>query len=532
MKRTMTEKELGNNLVSKTIRAVLLVAFVMAFLMAPISTQAQQLKEYYEYVPGGYFTYCMYSGGGICITGWSMNGEIRIPSEIDGQSVIGVSDWSNVVVSGDATSIYIPSTVKYLEGEVFKRCSSLKSITVDAKNNFFYSDHGVLYSKQDQTLYCYPPKKKGKVFHVPSKVKKLGDYAFRGVSELEVLYIDGETAWDSNCWGWSQLIVYYKKGGLTGKSVAENGDLNQVFVCIGETSEKHLTKLGKKIKQVVSEVITDKMSDKEKAKKLHDWIIMHAHYSDKYHDAEGILLHGEGVCEAYARAYKMLLDWVGIPNEYVSGQVDTGEGHAWNRVKIDGSWYHIDCTWDDPTNADGSYQTVPVSGMERSKYFMKKDQDFEISWEHGWSWSWNFDLMSCFYSVDGGNYRLYPTYNTAYLNSVDDGVRKLKIPSTITYWGKEFKVMGIDAYACFKKKKLTTVEIGGNMERIEKCAFAECENLKTIVIKGKKLNEIGLDAFRGIHKQATFKCSNSKLEKTYKKLFKNSGMPKQAKFTH
>ena len=55
---------------------------------------------------------------------------------------------------------------------------------------------------------------------------------------------------------------------------------------------------------------------------------------------------GEGVCESYAKAFHLLLNYSGVENVYVIG--DAGGAHAWNMVKLDdGNWYWCDLTWDD-----------------------------------------------------------------------------------------------------------------------------------------------------------------------------------------
>ena len=45
----------------------------------------------------------------------------------------------------------------------------------------------------------------------------------------------------------------------------------------------------------------------------------------------------------------IILDKFNIPNFKIISQ-----NHIWNAVKIDGKWYHLDLTWDDPVTSDGS----------------------------------------------------------------------------------------------------------------------------------------------------------------------------------
>ncbi len=98
------------------------------------------------------------------------------------------------------------------------------------------------------------------------------------------------------------------------------------------------------------------MSDLQKALVLHDWLVLHKAYDyDNYlagtlpeisYSAYGVMVLGTGVCEGYARAYADLLQRCGIPCITVNS---TSMNHTWNQVCLDGSWYHVDVTWDDPT---------------------------------------------------------------------------------------------------------------------------------------------------------------------------------------
>ena len=75
-------------------------------------------------------------------------------------------------------------------------------------------------------------------------------------------------------------------------------------------------------------------------------------------DATGILDNGAGVCQAYASLFSLCMDILGVPNEYVCNEAAT---HVWNRIYVDGSWYHVDVTWNDTSNGN--------------VYFMVKDED-------------------------------------------------------------------------------------------------------------------------------------------------------------
>ncbi len=90
---------------------------------------------------------------------------------------------------------------------------------------------------------------------------------------------------------------------------------------------------------------------------LHNALAKHVTYQegDNAHDAYGALVRGKAVCEGYARAFQYLLYQSGIQcliaeGESVNPFTGLSEGHAWNVVRIDGQYYHVDPTWDDTNN--------------------------------------------------------------------------------------------------------------------------------------------------------------------------------------
>ena len=69
-----------------------------------------------------------------------------------------------------------------------------------------------------------------------------------------------------------------------------------------------------------------------------------------YHSdtAIGALFEGKAICSGYSDAMSLFLDKLGLENVRIAT-----EEHVWNVVLIDGTWYHIDLTWDDPIVTNG-----------------------------------------------------------------------------------------------------------------------------------------------------------------------------------
>ncbi|MGM1023249.1 MAG: transglutaminase domain-containing protein [Bacillota bacterium] len=132
------------------------------------------------------------------------------------------------------------------------------------------------------------------------------------------------------------------------------------------------------VKAVLGDIITKGMTDHEKVKAIHDWIVVRLKYDEtqqKYTAYDG-LKTGSTVCQGYSLlAYKML-ERAGITNRIVEGRAG-GQLHAWNLVLLDGHWYHMDTTWDDPTPDRGnkvstSYYLLTDAEMRRDHSWVKQ----------------------------------------------------------------------------------------------------------------------------------------------------------------
>ena len=115
-------------------------------------------------------------------------------------------------------------------------------------------------------------------------------------------------------------------------------------------------------KNIVSQIITSSMSSVEKVVAIHDYIVYNVDFDyDNFHagtvpsasnSADGALKNGKAVSSGYASAFNIIAKAAGFEVAYVDGVFYNGEsyqGHAWNEIKVDGVWYNVDTTWDDPS---------------------------------------------------------------------------------------------------------------------------------------------------------------------------------------
>lgn len=114
-------------------------------------------------------------------------------------------------------------------------------------------------------------------------------------------------------------------------------------------------------------------SDYEKLKYVHDWIVNNTVYlnTGNYYDteADGPLIYGNAICEGYSKAFMYFAQSMGFECVCAIGNAG-GVDHMWNMVKLNGKWYHVDVTWDDPIRSDGKQ-------VLRYDYFLKSDTEIK-----------------------------------------------------------------------------------------------------------------------------------------------------------
>lgn len=154
-------------------------------------------------------------------------------------------------------------------------------------------------------------------------------------------------------------------------------------------SQKNVTEITRTLNTIAKKLLLKSKAnglsgDLQIAAYLHDYLTDHISYTKgdrsltRNHNLVGALINRETVCEGYSKLYLFLLDKAGIPAIYVSGKTVGGSaaGHAWNMVKVNGKWYHVDVTWDSNgkgNKGDWDYFLLSDAQIRTKKHILNYD---------------------------------------------------------------------------------------------------------------------------------------------------------------
>ena len=106
----------------------------------------------------------------------------------DGVTSIGGRAFANCRM---LSSMTIPQSVTEIHGTAFQGCTSLTAFEIDARNNSFTVQNGILFTKDCTNVVCCPAGISG-VVNIPEGVLSIGDFAFDGCSYVtEVILPNG-----------------------------------------------------------------------------------------------------------------------------------------------------------------------------------------------------------------------------------------------------------------------------------------------------------------------------------------------------
>ena len=134
----------------------------------------------------------------------------------------------------------------------------------------------------------------------------------------------------------------------------DNGDFSITIEHI--YSKEDIAEINYVVRSQLQTLITENMTNVDKIRAIHDYIIDHTKYDtlkidniddDTYRSktAYGVLIQGYGICSGYADTMSIFLNELGIKNYRISN-----DSHIWNLIYVNGKWVHLDATWDDPVS--------------------------------------------------------------------------------------------------------------------------------------------------------------------------------------
>lgn len=162
-------------------------------------------------------------------------------------------------------------------------------------------------------------------------------------------------------------ISPFEENGQSENSTQNTGYQHDAIVtAFRNGNETNLSEKDYKILQIckttIDAFITPDMSEYEKELAIHDWLLAQTEYDRAAHSASpftqessdndnpyGTLIYGQSICLGYTTTFQLFMDLLEIECIVVQGQGNVARNeHAWNQVKLDGEWYCVDVTWDDP----------------------------------------------------------------------------------------------------------------------------------------------------------------------------------------
>lgn len=136
--------------------------------------------------------------------------------------------------------------------------------------------------------------------------------------------------------------------------------------------KEHRLALESRVKKLARQA--EHMDEKQKELFIHDFIVNNVKYDklkkEYSHEIIGALGNGVAVCEGMAKAVKVLCDELNIWCIVALCEANPEKGikyrHAWNVVKINGQYYHLDTTFDNTLSQDDTirYDYVNLSDKQ------------------------------------------------------------------------------------------------------------------------------------------------------------------------
>ncbi len=255
-------------------------------------------------------------------------------------------------------------TQKYYEYKIDKKYANMNENEYYIEDNFAYVDNYQdtgIKNKKELIDYIY--------YVLNSGIEKSERY----VDKIYVNYLD-----DINTLTKDNGKIFKEEVSILNNFVHPYNSSNNIKIFYGGEytfgitikkayTDNEIKEINKIVDKVINEKTNNSMPIREKIKVIHDYIIDNTEYdklkNDNINDttyksqtAYGALIEGFATCNGYSDAMAIFLNKLNVINYKISN-----DEHIWNLVYLDGKWYHLDLTWDDP---------ISDTNVNRDTYFL------------------------------------------------------------------------------------------------------------------------------------------------------------------
>ena len=342
----------------------------------------EDLKYTGVYSGGENLTWTLDSNGLLTISGTGKMGGSpwysyydQIKRVIIEEGVTSISKWAFYEYSSLA-SISIPKSVASIGEYALSGCNSLENITMPGALTYTINSPDDIAGFREALCSCWPSIV---AVYVPAdQLDKYQDTVESHFIQLKAFGIRSRTNTNiiSTISGSEYALIVV--------SFNENQDEEEFGVALIRYHQGYLpevkevnVELYEQAKVILSKIITSGMSEYQKVKTIHDYLINNTSYdlyAENQFNPRGPILDGKAVCDGYTTAFMLLCEMSDVHCLRVSGAYGQAS-HSWNKVRVDGAWYNVDVTLDDPGKGSPKYTYFLVSDSQLAK---------NHTWEKEW----------------------------------------------------------------------------------------------------------------------------------------------------
>lgn len=429
------------------------------------------------------------------------------------------------------SSVEIGPTVNWIEGGAFANCAMLDGLSGSIKirdNPYYFLQNGILYYRESERsnvlLLCPSGTVVGALTVFPQNVTQIKNAAFYGCTGLTAIEIPdtvvtlGDQAF-ANCTNLGNVKIPNSVTNI-GTKVFENYGQKLCIVCIsGSAAERYAisNSLPRSVEctvtfintyngeKVVKTVMSGQTIDTPIGWDRDGYVL---HWSDNF-SSSTVVNENRTISTVFAKLYTVTFRDSNSGKESVANNVEEGTEATppeWTR-----KGYRL--TW-----STENYKRVNADMVVNAIWLVSLTDGVDEEEEQY--------KKGDFVTIGNVIYKI-TNYNSKRVRAMaleDDTVTKVTIPATLTFGGRTYQVVAINANAFRGNTYLTKVTIGKNVTLIGHHAFYRCTSLKNIIINTKKLSTVGYYAFKYTKAKAKVQVPTKSLVRTYRMELLDAGL--------